>query len=278
MKTYINEYLVQMEVDGKAENTINNTRVRLNTMTKDIPTLDKLTKTNINQYILKLKENHKESTVNEHIKTIRTFVRYLYEEGYIDKDIPIKTIKETVELSTVVSDDEVEYIISSLKKEKSFKYQRNLTIFMTFIYTGVRVSELVEIKLNDIDGDTMKIYGKKTKTYRLIPIPPQLKLQLQKYMRSRSKQNITSPYLFVNRCKVKCSILCVQDIIKKISKDTGIYMHCHMLRHYFAINMIKRGVPIVIVSKLLGHICIETTMTYVREISNEEVLEVYNKY
>ena len=61
MKTYINEYLVQMEVDGKAENTINNTRVRLNTMTKYIPTLDKLTKAYINQYILKLKENHKES-------------------------------------------------------------------------------------------------------------------------------------------------------------------------------------------------------------------------
>ena len=60
---------------------------------------------------------------------------------------------------------------------------------------SIRVSELVEIKLDDIKNDTIKIYSKKTKQYRLIPISPQLKLQLQKYMRVRKD----SEYLFSNR-------------------------------------------------------------------------------
>lgn len=271
MKEYIEEYLMQLEVEGRAESTITNTKVRLNKITNYIPTLDDLNKKNVNNYILSIKDGRKITTVNEYIKTLRNFIQYLYEEEYISKIIPIKTLKPVKELSTVISDDDVEYIIKKLKKDKKVK---ELTIFTTFIYTGIRVSELVEIKLDDIKNDTIKIYSKKTKQYRLIPISPQLKLQLQKYMRVRKD----SEYLFSNRSGKQYSTLCIYRLIKNISKYTSIYMHPHILRHYYCINMLKKNVPINIISRLLGHVSIETTMIYARELSNEEVLEVYSKY
>ena len=275
MKNLLEIYNLEMRCENKAPATIKNANSRLSKFCDHIISLENLTKNNINQYIVSL--NMSPQSINEHIKTIRVFIKYLYSEGYIDKPIDIKAFKTDKIVQEEITDNDVNKLLLSLKRDKSYFGVRNLTMLSVLIDCGLRVSELCNLDVDDI-GDTIKVKCKRKE--RLVPVSPKLKLQLMKYMRVRAtyvKDN--NKALFISRNKNRISIISVQKLIEKLGKENDIKgLHTHSLRHYYIQSLLKQGVNIYYISSVVGHSSISTTETYLRSMNKNIILDSVKGY
>ena len=158
--------------------------------------------------------------------------------------------------------------------------QRNLLIIRMLYATGVRVSELVNIKISDIDINdrTIRIFGKGSKE-RIVVFGNNTKEILSLYLNNGryklSKRD--SDYLFLNKDGEKLSDRYVRKIIDDIIIKASITMHVspHMLRHTFATDMLNNGADLVSVKDLLGHESLNTTSIYTH-VSDDKIREIYN--
>jgi len=159
--------------------------------------------------------------------------------------------------------------------------QRNLLIIRMLYATGVRVSELVNIKLSDINisDRTIKILGKGSKE-RIVVFGNNTKETLNLYLKDgRNKLNVSNVnYLFLNKNGNKLSDRYVRNIINDIIFKASIQLHVspHMLRHTFATDMLNNGADLVSVKDLLGHESLNTTSIYTH-VSDDKIKEIYNK-
>ena len=270
MKNLLEIYNLEMKCENKSPITIKNANSRLSRFCDFIGTLDNLNKNNINRYIASL--DMSPQSINEHIKTIRVFIKYLFNEGYIDKPIEIKAFKTDKVIQEEITDDDVNKLLAHLKKDKSYFGIRNLTILSVLVDCGMRVSELCSLNVDDI-GDTIKVKCKRKE--RLVPVSPKLKLQLMKYMRARAayvKDN--NKALFISRNRRRMSAISVQKLIEKLGKENNISgLHTHSLRHYYIQSLLKQGVNIYYISSVVGHSSISTTETYLRSMNKNIILD-----
>lgn len=265
-------YILSCEVEGKSSATIKNIKSRLTPFCDYVGDISNLNKVTINRYILDLKKRLLPSSINEHIKTIRTFVGYLYEEEYIDNLIVIKQVKTTKDIrNKCLSDDDIRKILKSINGN-SFMSVRNRTIISFFVDTGVRVSELTEIKVSEVSDVVTVTCKNKT---RSVPISPKLKLVLMKYMKARAKSlHSDSEYLFFSRSGHKLSNDDIQKMLKRINPN----VHPHQFRHYYIQSLLKKNINLFYISKLVGHDSIETTKTYLDGIDNENIIDSVKKF
>ena len=158
--------------------------------------------------------------------------------------------------------------------------KRNLLIIRMLYATGLRVSELVSIKLQDlnINDRTIKVLGKGSKE-RIVVFGYNTKAALLDYLNNgRYQVDIkNSEYLFLNKDGNRLSSRYVRKIIDDIIIKASITMHVspHMLRHTFATSMLNNGADLVSVTDLLGHESLNTTSIYTH-VSDEKIKEVYN--
>ena len=270
MKNLLEIYNLEMKCENKSPITIKNANSRLSRFCDFIGTLDNLNKNSINRYIASL--DMSPQSINENIKTIRVFIKYLFNEGYIDKPIEIKAFKTDKVIQEEITDDDVNKLLAHLKKDKSYFGIRNLTILSVLVDCGLRVSELCSLNVDDI-GDTIKVKCKRKE--RLVPVSPKLKLQLMKYMRVRNtyvKDN--NKALFISRNRRRISVISVQKLIEKLGKENNISgLHTHSLRHYYIQSLLKQGVNIYYISSVVGHSSISTTETYLRSMNKNIILD-----
>ena len=214
-----------------------------------------------------LDHEYKTSTVNTIVNSLKVFNDFLQLKGIVDgnyiqlrKDrVPIATGSEQV--VEALTDAEVERVLAYIQDESKVS-SRNRLIIHTLLYTAVRVSELVHIKLADIDSltSTLTVRGKGGKV-REIGIRNDLMELIKSYQaseRNDSKYN-DSEYLFVSQRNKKMHRDAVRDWLAKISNDIGIKLHPHLFRRTCATLLLRRGVPIVTVSKILGHHSVDMT-------------------
>ena len=158
--------------------------------------------------------------------------------------------------------------------------QRNLLIIRMLYSTGVRVSELVNIKISDIDINerTIKIFGKGSKE-RIVVFGNNTKEILKIYLNNGRYilNNRNSEYLFLNKDGNKLSDRYVRKIIDDIIFKASLQIHVspHMLRHTFATDMLNNGADLVSVKDLLGHESLNTTSIYTH-VSDDKIREIYN--
>lgn len=173
------------------------------------------------------------------------------------------------------SEEEVEKILFYIQDEKNASIRDKMIVYM-LLYTGVRVSELVSIKLRDIDFFTreLRIIGKGGK-YREIPLKQEVIETIKEYMETERKQNKfkESSYLILTQRAGRAHRDAVLKMLKRIGKKLGIKMYPHKFRHTFCSMLLKRGVPITTVSKLAGHSNIRTTSDYYINTSKKEKRE-----
>ena len=149
--------------------------------------------------------------------------------------------------------------LNQLKQTKTERspiiHQRNNLILDFFFYSGIRISELVNIKHQDWQGNFLKIHGKVNKV-RYIFLPPFLVSQLQ-------ATNLN--YLFISQNEKPLSDLLIRQMIKKRTKKAGINKNItpHTLRRSFATNLYNKGGKLETIQKQLGHSSVETTMSYI---------------
>jgi len=274
-------------VKGYSSHTINNYETDLITF---VNFLNKEGITNIKDvdykvirfYLQELYDKkYAKKTVSRHISSLRSFFKYLLKEKVI-KTNPITLIsnpKEDKKLPTFLYYQELENLLN-IPNKKTPIGQRDILILELFYATGVRVSELVNIKISDINiyNTTIKILGKGNKE-RYVLYGNVCKNLLELYLndgRLKLLNNKNSDYLFLNKNGNKLTDRGVRLIIDKVLKKGALKKHIspHVLRHTFATHMLDEGADLKTVQELLGHANLSTTQVYTH-VSNERLRNVY---
>ena len=202
-------------------------------------------------------------SVNRKISTLKTYFKFLIREGIIDKSPMLKVVspKSKKRLPLFIEEDQIESLLNEVKFEDGFIGERNKLIIELFYVTGIRLSELIEIKITDInfDDNLIKVLGKRNKQ-RLIPFSPRILEELQSFI---AKYNVTK-YLFTNLDGQKVYTKLVYRIVNKyIGEISSINKKSpHVLRHTFATHMLNNGADINAIKELLGHANLSATQVY----------------
>lgn len=236
-----------------------------------------LNKDNVLAYLKYLdKMNLKNSTISRRISALRTFYNYLMNEGLINSNIflNVKNPKLEKKLPNYLNYTEMEELLESIDISTDEGLKRRLLIEM-FYSTGCRVSEIINIKVKDIDflNKKIRIMGKGSKE-RIVYYGDYAKKYLDKYL----SKGLNKEYLFVNKHGDKYTVEEIELIVKDIMKHLSIKTHVtpHTLRHTFATHLLNNGADIRSVQELLGHSNLSTTGIYTH-VSSDRLKEVYFK-
>ena len=240
--------------------------------------LTKVTFEDIKDYLehLNLKKE-KTSSIRRKISSLKSFYKFLYKNNYINKkDYPLTKIaypKMEKKLPKFIYYNDLLEIINESSKDKDGVRDR-LIIEMLYA-TGVRVSELINIKINDIDFNNKRIIvlGKGNKE-RIVYYGEYAEEVLKEYMKTHERKNHN--YLFVNSKGGKLTDRGVRYIIDNIMSKLSVKTHVtpHVLRHTFATDMLNNGCDIKVVQELLGHSSLKATEIYTH-VTNEHLKKVY---
>lgn len=218
------------------------------------------------------------STINKKVNSLKVYNDFLKQKGLVDssyiqlKRDKIKIAEGSEHVVTALSDDEVEKLLFYVENNEKVS-QRNKLIVYLLLYTGVRVSELIDIKLANIDllASSLMIKGKGGKV-REIPIRQDVCQLIKLYQKGERTQSRfhESTYLLVSQRAAKLHRDGVRDWLEKISKELGYKLHPHLFRHTFCTMLLKRGVDLTTVSKLAGHSTINMTAKFYIQTTRAE--------
>lgn len=284
MDKYIEKFMRYLEIEKNySQHTIINYKLDLADFNKfqGELALEKVDYLFLRKYLALLKEkNLGTRTVNRHLSSLRSFFKFLCREGYL-KENPIQLLsspKQEKHLPSFLTEEEVLKLIESAfaKDEKDERGLRDRAILETFYSTGLRISELVGLDLDDIDlvSNIVKAKGKGKKE-RLVPIGDTAINTIRKYLDKRKKQ---AEALFLNKNGTRISTRGVRDIVSKYLRIAGIKdgVSPHTFRHSFATHLLNRGADLRTVQELLGHANLSTTQVYTH-LTTEKLKNVYDK-
>jgi integrase/recombinase XerD len=240
----------------------------------------KITDLNLNNYISNLFSiGLKSSSINRKISSIKHFYLFLLKKKVI-KNSPadeITTPKQEKYLPTSMSEDEVESLLGSPKS--SIKIERRDKAMIEILYaTGMRISELVNLKLTDIDFNrsVLKVFGKGSKE-RLVPYGEKAAEALRIYLEDRKKLNSKDVFLSNRGTRITRGAFWqrIKIYIKRENLKSSISPHT--LRHAFATHLLNRGADLRSVQILLGHSDLSTTQIYTH-IAKKRLGEILKKH
>ena len=222
------------------------------------------------------------SSINHNVSVLRTFYKFLVLSNRFVTDpmeyLEVPKLRKT--LPKVLSIDEVKNLLDIDLVDK-YSY-RNKAMLELMYATGLRVSELVNLKLNDIDldSDLIRTLGKGSKE-RIIPIGDYSIYYLKKYILEYRKELLktNTDYIFLNNHGKKLSRQSFYKLVKElaIKKNIKTEFSPHTLRHSFATHLLDRGADIVSIKEMLGHSSLSTTQIYTH-ISNQKLKDEYTKF
>ncbi len=203
-------------------------------------------------------------------KTLLVFFRWCITKGYMQNN-PITDIEKPkmekrlpVKLNKQVSLRLLEVVYNYPYEYKFLRY-RNHAIFSTFIFTGLRKQELLNLKYTDIDTDNFTIFIKQGKGNkdRIVPMSYTLAQSLKRYQDERKRLNKTNPEFFSSlRGNVGFTDNGLKKLVDQVRKSSGVPFTVHKLRHTFATLMLEGGCDIYSLSKMMGHSDSKTTTIY----------------
>jgi integrase/recombinase XerD len=215
---------------------------------------------------------------------IRSFFRYMTVEGKISENpaTMLESPRAITRLPDVLSVEEIDRIISAIDLSKP-EGQRNKAIIETLYGCGLRVSELINLRITDIHfkDEYITVTGKGNKQ-RLIPLNQNTIKQIEYYMqdRNRLKTLVDQNILFLNRRGKKLSRIMIYTIIRELCLQAGIKKKVspHTFRHSFATHLVQAGADLRAVQEMLGHESILTTevYTHIDRIYLKETIELYH--
>ena len=242
--------------------------------------LVRISKIDINKYIAQLFKNGlKSSSVNRKISTIKSFFIFLLKKKHIlvSPVEDIEMIKQEKYLPISMSEKEVELLLESPNLD-SFIGIRDRAMIEMLYATGMRVSELINLKITDIDHNRLvvKVMGKGSKE-RLIPYGEVASDYLNAYLKNRKE--INSNEIFLSNRGKKITRSAFWNRIKLYLKKENLKesISPHTLRHAFATHLLNRGADLRSVQILLGHSDLSTTQIYTH-IAKQRLGEILKKH
>ncbi|MBQ2640112.1 MAG: site-specific tyrosine recombinase XerD [Bacilli bacterium] len=236
----------------------------------------------IKKFLKSRSNSEKSSTIAHNLTVIKNFHKYLYKEGIVKEDISVFIDRPKLQkkLPKTLSIEDVD-ILLDIKLDSKFDY-RNKAMLELMYGTGLRVSELVSLTLNDIDSTNciIRIMGKGSKE-REIPLGEYSIYYLNKYLEVRSSmlKGNDDNKLFLNNHGRGMTRQGFFKNLKKILKEKGLNTDIspHTLRHSFATHLLNRGADLRSIQEMLGHSDISTTKIYTH-VSDDKVSSDYKKY
>ena len=248
-----------------------------------IEDVNRITATNLNSYILYLeKKQFSAATISRNIASLKAFYHYLFKEGMITEDVSemLRAPKIEKKLPEILSMEEVVRLLEQ-PNGNTPKEIRDKAMMELLYATGIRVTELITLKVNDVNLQMGYIICRDTSKERVIPFGNEAKSALIRYLegtRAAMIEDASSKYLFANCSGQPMSRQGFWKLIKYYAKKAGITADItpHTLRHSFAAHLVENGADLRSVQEMLGHSDISTTQIYAN-INQNKIREVYER-
>ncbi|HEY4400060.1 MAG TPA: site-specific tyrosine recombinase XerD [Lactobacillaceae bacterium] len=285
----LEDYLYQLRVQrGLSENTIISYRQDLTAfgtyLAQQKLAVGQVDRDALSQWLAKFQdEAHATSSIAHMVTSLRRFFAYLRAENLVDNDPmqQVKPPKKQAKLPVVLSMEEIDRLLATPDVNTTLGL-RNRTLLEVMYATGLRVSELVNLKQRDLHLELglIQTLGKGNKE-RIVPIGEVAADWLTRYFetaRPLLAGDLDTPEIFVNDHGGSISRQGIWKVIKSLVTEAGITKNVspHTLRHSFATHILENGADLRIVQELLGHADISTTQIYTH-ISRKRLTEVYQK-
>ncbi|MBE3133506.1 MAG: tyrosine recombinase XerC [Acidobacteria bacterium] len=239
-----------------------------------------VTTLDLRAYLAQLRRaDYSRATVARKIATLRSFYKFLARQGHVPRN-PVKVIRtprQEKRLPKFLDPAEVERLLSA-PKGKDLLSLRDAAMLEILYSTGMRVSELVGLDLEDIDpiGEVVRVRGKGRRE-RLAPLGSYAITALNRYLGARAEADVHDPKaVFINRHGQRLNARSVRRKLAKYLAVAGLDPHVspHTLRHSFATHMLERGADLRAVQELLGHRSLSTTQIYTH-VTAGRMKEIY---
>lgn len=277
-----------MEVERRSSpRTLENYAHALNTFRekqKNFTSWEALTADDFRRYLFdQMKREMGRATIRLHFSALRSFFKWLTRrQGWktnplLDVQLPKQEKKLPVVLTVTQITDMLDLPMRTEKERTApaWAQERDAAILELFYSTGMRLSELAGLNVEDVDAysDTVRVFGKGSKE-RLLPIGTPAMEAIQRY---RVKAGVHSGPLFLSKLRKRITNQAIGDVVEKYWKKSGLPVHVtpHKLRHSFATHLLNNGADLRSVQELLGHASLSTTQIYTH-VSTQRMKEVYD--
>ena len=213
------------------------------------------------------------ATIHAHVRTLRAFISWLTREGLVGADIAkgIKPPKMMKKVVSILSDEEIRAIFKTFNPTNPFDI-RNETIVMLLFDTGLRIGELINLRMADVHMNEgyLKVLGKGNKE-RIVPIGSNAQKALQRYLfRYRAKKPYAeSDRVFLSIHGQSLSVNSMKLMFARLAKSSGVSrLHAHLCRHTFATRFLVNGGDVFTLQQILGHSSLEMVRNYVNLASS----------
>ncbi len=242
--------------------------------------LNELNTSMIRTWLASLKEDELESkSINRKISTLKSFTKYLIKNEYLERS-PMAGIispKISKRLPNFIDEDQLNTLFNHVEFTDSWTHQTQKMVLVIFYTTGMRLSELIHLKINQLDfsNKQLKVYGKGNKE-RIIPLDENVIVGLKEFIKNNPTEN--KEFVFVNEKGIQLNPRYVYGFVKKyLALITTIKKKSpHVLRHSFATHLMNNGAEINAVKELLGHSSLAATQVYTHN-SIDKLKEVFKK-
>ena len=292
MQRYIEKFLRYLEIEKNYSDLtrlnykadledfdkfLNPVRDKVSDRVKEVP-LDKIDYLSLRRYLAYLKEkNFKPRSIARKLSCLRSFFKFLCRDGYLSNNptLSLSSFKLDKHLPSFLTEEEMIRLLK-IPQGSDERSLRDQAILETFYSTGMRISELVGLNVEDIDfiSGVTKVRGKGKKE-RLLPVGEYALKAIRAYLDNRNKQSLT---LFLNKNGGRLTARGTRNVVRKYirlaSLSSGI--SAHSLRHSFATHLLNRGADLRSVQELLGHANLSTTQIYTH-LTTEKLKSIYDK-
>jgi integrase/recombinase XerC len=235
--------------------------------TYQVNTVEEINHTLIRSWVVHLMEQKvSPRSVNRKITTLKTFYKYLLRQNVVTQNPMLKILspKTSKRLPVFVEKENMEHLFKQMEEfSYNFEGQRNKLIIELFYATGIRLSELINLKQANVDmyNCQLKVLGKRNKE-RIIPFTNKFKKSIEHYL--NFKMDLPQEYLLVTEKGKKLNEKFVYTLVNNyLSQVTTIDKKSpHVLRHTFATHMLNNGADLNAIKELLGHTSLSATQVY----------------
>ena len=221
-------------------------------------------------------------TVQCHVRVLKAFSTWLYEEEYTTTNRlkNLKLPKAAIRIMEPLCPEEIKKVVSSINR-KSYSGERNHTVLVTLLDTGLRSSEVTNITLNNLNLEDgyMRITGKGDKE-RIVPIGKFVRMELMHYIEKVRPQVYRGDNnnLFLAQDGRPMTTNTVKMVFSKLARNSGVHrLHAHLCRHTFAVNYLLNGGDIFSLREILGHTTLEMVNHYLH-FTSSQITAQHHKY
>ena len=243
--------------------------------------IEKVDKRTIRSWIVKLSiSNLSAKSINRKIASLKSFFKFLVKRDLIKKNPSshINSLKTDQKIPSFIKERDINFLFKNIDIKEDFTGQRDLLMLELLYGTGIRISELINIKNSDINftKKEIKVIGKRNKE-RIIPLHNNAIYQTKKYLKLAEKEGYKNQYLLFTKKGEKIYPMLINRIVKKHLSTLikSKKYNPHLLRHTFATHILNKGGDLNSIKDLLGHSSLAATQVYTHN-SIEKLKETFN--